>query len=223
MLNTSKVLDTLRLDANGIFLKKYHVERTFDAFQVIEPSVTYTHVLNLYNTIESLLLNSYSGLKRVRILFTSLNEYSIQQEDLILNFEPIRLTLSKLTNQKYGLGLHNLKWQDRSFWDQLLLTKSEQSDDIVSLNMKGEVTETSRFNIFFYNKNLDTVFTPPLESGCINGVYRRYVFENKKIELPQIGSKKIIEKNISISDLATFQIFVANSVRGIMPAKIVNS
>ena len=62
--------------------------------------------------------------------------------------------------------------------------------------------------------------TPPLASGCINGVYRRFVMNEGFINLPHWGRTEIKEYSILANDLSKYQLFVANSVRGVLPAEL---
>ena len=45
--------------------------------------------------------------------------------------------------------------------------------------------------------------------------------KNKLIHLPTIGSFAVEEFDIHVNDLNNYQIFVANSVRGILPASLI--
>lgn len=76
--------------------------------------------------------------------------------------------------------------------------------DIIFLNEKGELTEGTRSNIVLkLNNNL---YTPPLECGLLNGVYRQHLINNKKV------TEKILYKE----DLLNAEkIYCINSVRGI--------
>ena len=87
-------------------------------------------------------------------------------------------------------------------------------------NEKNELVETSRFNIFLFDKRNDIVFTPSLASGCINGVYRRFVFCQNFIQLPKLGKKKIQELCLTAEKIYDYQLFVANSVRGVLLAEL---
>lgn len=223
MFSTSNILDTLRLDSSGFFLKKFHAQRTFEAFQEIHNPVTYENIYQIYTNIEQQLLTSFKDSKLIRIVFQNDGiKYKVTEDELIPVNLPVKLELSSKSEQLAGLGLQNFKWENRIFWQTLLQKKSLASDDIISLNTLGEVTETSRFNVFLFSKAEDLVFTPPLSSGCINGVYRRFVFAEKSIQLPELGKKKVLEKSILGPHLSQYQLFVANSVRGVLPAKVVS-
>lgn len=221
MFSTNNILDTLRLDSTGFFLKKFHVQRTFEAFQEIQNPISYEKVFQIYNLTESDLLSSYSEPKIIRMLFdkTSAN-YTVSEHELTILNQPVQLEINLKANQPTGLGLQNFKWENRTFWNDLLQKKSSASDDIISVNTEGHITETSRFNIFLYSKEKDLVFTPSLTSGCINGVYRRFVMDQKLIHLPNLGPTSIVEMPILSDRLFESQIFLANSVRSVVQANL---
>lgn len=85
--------------------------------------------------------------------------------------------------------------------------QKNQVDDVIILNSKGNIVETSNSNVFFIIDN--QVITPPLTSGCVDGVTRHIIINNILHKL----KFEIIEKNVDleIMDEAT-EIFVSNSI-----------
>jgi len=77
--------------------------------------------------------------------------------------------------------------------------------DFVFLNEKEEVVETSIYNLFIKKDN--QYYTPPLSSGALPGVMRKYLLKKRKLK----------EKTLTIADLQfADRIYLCNSVRGIM-------
>ena len=122
--------------------------------------------------------------------------------------------------QPSGIGSKNFKWLERDFWDQINSLKAITADDVLTINEKMQVVETSRFNLFFYDPAEKVVMTPTLSSGCIHGVYRRWALGNKFITLPNLGAVSIFAKDILFSEIHRYQIFVANSVREVLSAEL---
>jgi para-aminobenzoate synthetase/4-amino-4-deoxychorismate lyase len=89
---------------------------------------------------------------------------------------------------------------------------------VIGINQDNCVTETSRFNLFLFKD--DRLSTPSLNSGCINGVYRRYLLDQGYYEL---GSEKIplIEKDILVSEIKNYVVYVGNSLRGMHKAILI--
>lgn len=77
--------------------------------------------------------------------------------------------------------------------------------DIIFYNEKGEITEGTRSNIVIQLGG--ELYTPPIKCGILNGCYRQYLIDNKKI------SEKILYKK----DLENAEkIYCINSVRGMV-------
>ena len=95
------------------------------------------------------------------------------------------------------------RWYDES------LKRIQQGEvyDEIFLNEKGELTEGARSNLVL---EIDgKLFTPPVESGILNGVLRQKMI------------KKLEEKKLYLEDLKKAErIFCINSVRGIVEVKV---
>ena len=85
-------------------------------------------------------------------------------------------------------------------------------DDVIFLNEKGYVTETSCANIFIV-KNKE-IFTPKINDGLLDGIIRRKIVENFNVK----------EKNITIEDLKeTEEVIITNSLMGVMSIKKIDN
>jgi para-aminobenzoate synthetase/4-amino-4-deoxychorismate lyase len=79
--------------------------------------------------------------------------------------------------------------------------------EVLFCNEKGEVTEGSMSNIFI--KKGDTLFTPPVTCGLLDGILRRH--------LMAAGALPVREKILTPQDVRTADVlYVANSVRGLV-------
>ncbi len=84
-------------------------------------------------------------------------------------------------------------------------------DEALILNNKGYIAEASRSNIFLVKDN--TLFTPALSCGCLDGVTRRLV-----LDLAKKYNIAILEGNFTLPDLfSSDAAFLTNSLIGIMP------
>jgi para-aminobenzoate synthetase/4-amino-4-deoxychorismate lyase len=78
-------------------------------------------------------------------------------------------------------------------------------DEVIFANERGEITEGAISNIFV--RCGDKFLTPPLSSGVLPGVYRRYLLETLS---------DVEERVLTVEDLeAADGVFLCNSVRGI--------
>lgn len=213
------VLDTFKISADGIFLKEFHLKRTFAAIRLYLKDFTFEKLIEIYNKIEADFKQANICVGRL-IFDTEKAATHFETQILTDTLEPVILEISKGLARPSGVGMQNYKWLDRAYWDQVLSLKSTAVHDILSLNALNHAVETSRFNLFFYSKSTDQVFTPPLTSGCVAGTFRAWALENENIWLPQLGKKPLHELDIPSDQLKNYQLFVANSVRGVLSAKL---
>ena len=103
----------------------------------------------------------------------------IQTADLRRIEHPIKLTVSPFPiNSESPLAavkscnyLENiLVWED---------AKSKGFDEAIRVNEKDEIVSACLANVFW--KKNGEVFTPSLETGCLDGVTRQYVSENQAV------------------------------------------
>ena len=221
----SNILDTFKLEASGILYKQLNALRTYEAYQQLNKLISLDDILLKYDEIESQLLVERKTEKIIRVIFSPDDySYTFTVLDYVVIETPVRLQFIDYPKQLSGLGIQNYKWEQRPFWGKLNQQKKQDAFDIISVNEKNELVETSRFNIFLYDTKSDSVLTPALSSGCINGVFRRLVIFQNYIQLPNLGRKKIQEMNLPINlileNISDHQLFVANSVRGVLPAEL---
>lgn len=108
--------------------------------------------------------------------------------------------------------LFSIKSINAGLYVQASLAKASlKCDDVVLLNSRGEVCETSSCNIFMVKNKV--AFTPPLSSGCVDGTFRAFLLaQDAKLGVD------IQEKTISPSDLLEAdEVFLTNAVSGIIP------
>ena len=239
MFNNSKgVLDTLKFKDGKIFLKKFHAQRSYEALVLKKINVSLENIVRFYDLIEE---ESAVRIQPQQILRIAIPLISSEGKPFDYSFDPVRdlargsqveiidasyfpvrpvLQIISSPTRPSGIGEQNFKWTDRDFWQTLLTQKKSAAHDVIALNDKGEITETSRCNIFYFDPKNDLVLTPRLDSGCINGVYRRFVMSQGTIDLPELGHKKVIEKNIFISDIQNGSLYLTNSIREVLPASL---
>lgn len=114
--------------------------------------------------------------------------------------------------------LSNFKTNNRLPYVLASIFKAEhQFDDVLVLNSQYEIAEASSSNLFIVKAN--KVITPPLTSGCLDGVMRQVVMQLcRKINL------KIIEQNINTKTVeAADEIWLTNAVKGIQWVKQFNN
>ena len=140
----------------------------------------------------------------------------INSADLPPHKEPVRLALrehgrhaaSPLAGVKVTSWLNNV-------WN---LYEAQQAgyDEVVLLNERGEVAECTAANIFCVQGG--RVVTPPLSSGCLEGVTRGIVLEIG----PQAGVP-VEEHTLYPEDLySADEVFISSTNRNVIPAGEIN-
>lgn len=231
ILNTGNtILDTLKFENEKILYKKQHAERVFETYSFLNREFSEMLVFDIYDEIEKIYASQTTENDCLRITFLEDNvyEYAAEVRQIEKLDSPIKLFAVKEEYNFTGRDSH--KWADRSRWQNLSVRLRPGADDLLVINKKNEMVETSRCNLFLYDKVNDEVYTPPLRSGCLNGVFRRFVLSEKQIEIPGQGFKKIVKQDMpsSLVDLIReksnqrYFLFTGNSIRGLMPAMILN-
>jgi para-aminobenzoate synthetase / 4-amino-4-deoxychorismate lyase len=121
-----------------------------------------------------------------------------------------RILISTEKTTSTDLFLHH-KTTRRTVYDHLYKEAITQNcDDVIFLNERNELTEGAISNIFLRKSN--RLFTPPITSGVLPGIYRRHILEtNPHAE----------EKVLTLEDLRTADaIYICNSVRGMNEVKL---
>ncbi len=112
--------------------------------------------------------------------------------------DPADATLYHKTTQRPLYTFEYSKFTDRGY------------DDVLFLNLRGEVTEGAISNVFIEKDG--RWFTPPIECGLLAGVYRRHLLATR----PEIE-----ERVLTLDDLRSADaIYLSNAVRGLRRVEI---
>lgn len=196
------ILDTFRISEKTNPLIHFHIERTVEALHFLKSNISYDDIEKKYHDF----IKNYSGPDQ-KCRLQIINEEFLFQVEPIDPLPPVlKITFAQNHNQITGIGLQNFKTNQRQYWD---LNQNSNFDDIIGVNTEGLVTETSRFNLFV--KKEDQLFTPTLNTGCINGCLRRFLKSKNEIQ----------EKNFSIEEILDYEILVGNSLRGLQKAQLI--
>lgn len=108
-------------------------------------------------------------------------------------------------------GVKTISWLD-SVW-AAEEAKREGYDEVVLLNERGEVTECTAANIFAVRN--DKVITPPLSSGCLEGVTRGVL-----MEIAAEAGTTVVERAMRPEDLyAADEVFITSTNRNVIGVK----
>jgi branched-subunit amino acid aminotransferase/4-amino-4-deoxychorismate lyase len=105
------------------------------------------------------------------------------------------------------------KYENRHIYqDSMKYAEENGASQSILLDNRGNIAETSLSNFFYIME--DKIHTPPLSSGAVNGVFRRYL----------ISTMTIIEQNLDLGMLPLIQAcFITSAVRGIVPVNEIDT
>jgi para-aminobenzoate synthetase/4-amino-4-deoxychorismate lyase len=147
---------------------------------------------------------------RLRLLLEKNGE--VETEATIL--EPENTKILKVAFSKKKINSQNPfiyhKTTNRNLLDEEYVKCKERGfDEVIFVNEKGQVTEGAISNILI--KKNGFFYTPPVSCGLLNGVYRQYLLEKRRLPIKE---KVLYKKDLLRAD----RIYFINSVRGMRKA-----
>ncbi len=106
-----------------------------------------------------------------------------------------------------------------TYLDQVMARREADSagaDDAILLNTQGKVTCATAANLFLWDSN--TLITPPLTDGCLDGTTRRTI-----LEVAHQAGITAFEESITASTLANVEsAFLTNALVGLQPLNAID-
>lgn len=196
------VFETILFKDRGIFLN-FHIERLKKGLEILnlpnlkeeEELLRYIQSLNLKNKGLKIVVTEKNIIVSVREIPYKEDLYKkgwrLKVGDLLRN------TTSILTKIKSINYIENIMEKNKA--------NKEGYDDVIFLNEKGYISETSVANIFFIKNN--NIYTPKSSNGLLEGTVRNWL----------INRYNVIECNITLDELKDMdEVFITNSLIGIM-------
>jgi branched-subunit amino acid aminotransferase/4-amino-4-deoxychorismate lyase len=113
---------------------------------------------------------TFENTRRASLLITT-GDFRVASDEFRLTLSPYRLnSKSPLAGVKSCNYLENLLALEEA--------KSRRFDEAIRLNERGEMASAAMANLFWVNE--ETIFTPSLETGCLEGTTRSLVIELAK-------------------------------------------
>jgi branched-subunit amino acid aminotransferase/4-amino-4-deoxychorismate lyase len=167
----------------------------------------YLHVRRLATSCRALgvpipveLLTPEGGPDRVHRLLVS-RRGVVAGERPVGSTAPVRLITSKVVHRPYPHKLVDRERFDRALAD----AKAVGADDGLLLTVGGQVAETAIWGVFWWEDG--RVAAPALDIGILPSVARARIGEMVGID----------ERKVTLEDIRGRSLFVANSVRGVVP------
>tara|TARA_B110000483_G_scaffold19772_1_gene21796 strand:+ start:179 stop:1030 length:852 start_codon:yes stop_codon:yes gene_type:complete len=221
------LFETIRVFNGKIICLDAHFNRISSGLDVLKIKQNYSFNQNsLERYVNELLLYKnikYGGKVKVYIFRAGLGTYKPETNQMSFVVEAMDLEQNKYVLNKKGFlvdiyseysktvnQLSFFKTSNSLLYVLAAVTASENNlDDLFIVNQKSEIIESSNSNVFFLKE--DVLLTPPLNSGCIEGVMRIEVIRAAK----DLGIN-ILESNVYKEDLEkSREIFLTNVISGI--------
>lgn len=204
------VFETMLSVGDKVFDLREHLKRLQNSFKGAKVSVK-----NVQNVVES----NHLSLGRVRVLAWR-DQKKVHTAIMVL---PYRLTKKVFTvcfvqtNRPASSRFAQKKSLDYGvFFESYNQAHAQGFDEALLINRQGYVFEGSRSNIFIADGG--RLLTPPLSSGCLNGITRQ-----KFIKMARQMGVTVLEKNLTPKQIHSAQeVFLTNSLIGIKPCLVCN-
>ena len=219
---------TLRIARGEAFAYERHWRRLEKDAATIRLPMPYTAAKVRVNLHEVIRANDVTqGCARIYLVYNSYGFWQSDEPrpevDLIIYSaslpqyrEPVRLGLREQGRHAASpiAGVKSISWL-QNVW-AVAEAQKEGLDEVVLLNERGEVAECTAANIFAVKNG--KVLTPPLNSGCLEGVTRGILFEIA----PEAGVS-IAEQILRPEDLySADEVFISSTNRNLISVGEIN-
>ena len=214
------VFETIKVSNGDILLQSYHFDRLFLSLKLLK--IDHDEDFNQENLAASIItlceLNDCLKLARVRLAVYR-NEENIAE--WVIEAFSIPSSFNRWNEKGWEIDLYpfarkqtdafaNLK--SASYLPYVMAGKfarEKQIDEAIVLNTSNKICDGSKTNIFIVSKK--QILTPALHQGCINGVMRRHLITELKIQGWQIKQEEISLEDLLEAD----EIFLSNAIIGL--------
>lgn len=214
------LFETMKVLNERIILSSYHFDRLWLGLHMLQ--ISQPQSFNREDLAEAIIdlcqKNNMQQSARVRLAVFRNDENSAE---FVIETMPLPTDTNQLNEKGWSLELYpfarkscdaigNLKTANYLIY--ILAGRYAQEkgfDECLVLNTENNLCDASKANIFLVHEN--SIYTPALHQGCVNGVMRRYLVEQiKDLGIP-VYQREITEDQLLQAD----EVFVTNAISGI--------
>jgi aminodeoxychorismate lyase len=218
--------ETMKMVNGNIALYHLHIARLLKSLQLLQFEVpTYFTAAYLMQHIENIAIkNNHTKLARIRLTVYRGNGGLYDAENNFPNYSIQTWALNNSNNKLNENGLDidictqiikshdvfsNVKSNNYLGYAMAALwAKNNYKNDAIICNAFNHIVDATIANIFIVKNS--NVYTPPLADGCVEGIVRGYLLQQKDVAFT------ITEKTLSKTDIEEAdEIFLTNSIYGI--------
>jgi para-aminobenzoate synthetase/4-amino-4-deoxychorismate lyase len=198
-----QLIETILWEKGDFYLLDLHLRRLRDSAEYFIFDYDMDYIDNLLNQESTAF--EHNAKYRVRLLLFRDGTITITSTKLDDPDDSIRLvTFSHIQTNPDDRFLYHKTTNRKLYDDEFHRARVKGYYDFLFINSHGEVTEGTISNIFILKEG--QLYTPPLNCGLLNGVFRQYMLENN----PKVEEKVLYEKDIIEAE----KLYLTNSVRG---------
>ena len=216
---------TVRIVQGEAFAYERHWRRVEKDAGIIRLPLTYTGAKVRVNLQEVLRANKVTeGCARIYLVWNDVGMWKSEEKraevDLVITSAdlPSYPDQVRLTVREHGrhaasplAGVKTISWLN-SVWAAGEAHR-EGFDEVVMLNERGEVAECTAANLFVVKD--EKVLTPPLSSGCLEGVTRGVL-----MEIASEAGTSVKEQTLRVEDLlGADEVFITSTNRNVIGVK----
>lgn len=205
---TPRLLETMRWEGGRIALLDRHLARLRASAEAFEYSVRPGHVKARVTEA----ISAIEGVVGVRLTVDSAGH--VEVETWPLEDTPFRaawIDPEPLAEAGAVLCTHKTTARDH-YRSRYARARRLGADEAILVNERGEATEGTRTNVW---ARIDgRLWTPPLSSGGLGGVYRAHVLDAR----PEAGERVLTPADLRAADA----VYLSNALRGWMPVHLVD-
>ncbi len=206
-----KLIETILWTKGKFSLLRLHLKRLKESAQYFDFFYNSNKVIKGLLKIEKKFKKNRSY--KVRLLLDECGNIDISFSGLMETRKGIRkAAFSGKTVKSEDIFLYHKTTNRRIYDEEYKKCKNKGLFDVLFTNEKGEVTEGAISNIIIKKGN--RLFTPRINCGLLNGIYREHLLKKRGFRLKE---KSLCPKDLLKAD----KIFLCNSVRGTVEVRIV--
>jgi branched-chain amino acid aminotransferase len=143
------------------------------------------------------------------------------EADYLIEAWPLPRDISRWNEEGYSIAIYPFARKSQDAFANIksanylpyvladLYAKEHGLDEAIVLNSQNRIADASKANIFLIRNG--EIYTPSLSQGCINGVMRRFLIDQLKLNGYRVHQEEITEEDI----ISAEEIFLTNALYGI--------
>jgi para-aminobenzoate synthetase/4-amino-4-deoxychorismate lyase len=201
-INYFEIFETMRYENGAIKFLSEHLNRMKIAADYFLFRFNYKKIIKLIE--ESIVNLNKEETKKIKLILNKWGSVKIEVSDFQLLNEKFTALISQNKINSNDQFRYFKTTNRKLYDDEFSSCKTNGFDEVLYLNEKGELTEGSRTNVFL--RKDDQWFTPPIQSGLLAGIYRKYFL---------VTNPNSSEKVLKIEELMQAdELILTNAIRG---------